>query len=77
MSISLKQIDEAKALLKSSGFCTELLWSIYDVRQSHHCTFEEAHVVLNRALKQHHVMAAIFEAIEAEADALNLKRIEQ
>ena len=77
MNTSLKQIDEAKALLKSAGFCTDALWSIYDVRQSHECTFDEAHVVLSRALRQDSVMSAIFEAIESEADALNLTRTEQ
>ena len=77
MGISLKQINDARALLKSTGYCTELLWSIYDVRQSHECTFDEAQVVLKRALRQQHVMSVIFEAIESEADALNLTRTEQ
>ena len=74
MNTSLKQIDEAKALLKSAGYFTDNLWHIDDVKSLYKCTDEQAYEVLEDALNTDTSFESVWESVNMAAINSNLER---
>lgn len=74
MNTSLKQIDEAKALLKSVGYFTDNLWHIDDVKSLYKCTDEQAYEVLEDALNTDTSFESVWESVNMAAINSNLER---
>jgi hypothetical protein len=72
----IKQLDieSAKQLLKDNGYFVDNLWQTEDVTMNHECTEEEAQTILYRALTNEATYQQIWEAINYEAESMNLKR---
>ena len=73
--IKLKNVVEAKALLKLNGYFIDNLWSTDDVTENYDCTQEQAQQVLNMALTNEATMEQIFLAIDDACDYLEIKKI--
>ena len=55
---------KSRNFMQFAGYYTQYLWHTKDVTARFHCTEEEAHEVLNKAMASDTVMQTIFEAIE-------------
>lgn len=69
----LKEVQDAKNLLKEHGYYVDNLWCVADVIQRYECTEEEAQEVLDGALINEATMEQIWLAIDTEAEDMNLK----
>ena len=72
--IKLKDVLEARALLKKNGYFTENLWTTDDVTQNYDCTQEQAQQVLEMALTNDATMEQIFLAIDDACETLEIKQ---
>jgi energy-converting hydrogenase A subunit M len=70
----LKEVQDAKNLLKEHGYYVDNLWCVADVIQRYECTEEEAQEVLEKALNYESVYELVWEGISYEAEDMNLKR---
>lgn len=75
LSATLKQtdIENAKQVLKSSGYYIDNLWQTEDVKINYHCTEEQAQKILNRVLQYDAIYELVWEGISYEAESMNLK----
>jgi hypothetical protein len=71
------KIEEAKAFLKSQGFCSNNLWQIKDVKKNYDCTDEQAFEVLENALHNAGTIEYTYEIINDLCGELNLKKLEE
>ena len=62
--IRSKKIQEAKSVLKDTGFSIDNLWSINDVYSVVVCNEKEAHDIMHNALTDEAVMEHIWDAIK-------------
>tara|TARA_Y100001938_G_scaffold115434_1_gene158826 strand:+ start:192 stop:467 length:276 start_codon:yes stop_codon:yes gene_type:complete len=63
-----------KLHLKESGYYTDNLWHINDVRDRFDCTDEEAYKILDRVLSSEYAVSSIHESIcQVAQDEFNLK----
>ena len=72
----MKDITEARALLRSKGYFTDNLWTTDDVTENYHCTQEQAQRVLEIALTNDATMEQIWLAIGDACDYLEIKSIQ-
>lgn len=73
---SIKDIDDAKKLLRSSGYFVDNLWMTEDVLMNYKCSQEKAQEVLYGALTNDATYQQVWEAITYEAESMNLTRRE-
>ena len=75
LSATLRQtdIENAKQVLKSSGYYIDNLWQTEDVKINYHCTEEQAQKILNRVLQYDAIYELVWEGISYEAESMNLK----
>lgn len=71
------KIEEAKAFLKSQGFCSNNLWQIKDVKKNYDCTDEQAFEVLENALNNGGTVESIYEIIDDVCGELKLKKLKE
>ena len=71
----LKDVLEARALLRKRGYFVENLWSVDDVTENYDCTPEQAQQVLEMALTNEATMEQIWSAIDDACDTLEIKSI--
>ena len=71
----LKDVLEARALLRKRGYFVENLWSVDDVTENYNCTPEQAQQVLEMALTNEATMEQIWSAIDDACDTLEIKSI--
>jgi hypothetical protein len=71
----MTNIDEARQLLKKSGYFVDNLWHINDVKERYICTDEQAYEVLSNALTKGNTMEDIWLAIDIQSSSNNLKEI--
>lgn len=69
----LKDEKSARELLRKKGFYVETLWSLEDVTANYICTQEQAHRVLELALKNEATMEQVWWAIDDAAESLDIK----
>lgn len=69
----LKDEKVARELLRKKGYYVDNLWSVDDVTENYVCTPEQAHRVLEMALKNEATMEQIWWAIDDAADSLEIK----
>lgn len=72
-----KEIEKAKALLKSNGYQVDNLWCVDDVKSKFKCTDEEAQHVLYKALTNDATMEQIWLAIDIVGESEDLEKIEE
>lgn len=68
------EIEEAKEILHNHGYFTESLWQIEDVLGDFDCTEEQARRILYRAMTHPEVYEVIWDAMDVEADNLNVEK---
>ena len=71
----LKDVLEARALLRSKGYFTENLWTTDDVTVNYECTQEQAQQVLEIALTNTATIEQIWYAIDDACDHLQFRKI--
>jgi len=71
----LKDVLEARALLRSKGYFTDNLWTTDDVTENYECTQEEAQQVLEMALTNTATIEQIWYAIDDACDHLQFRKI--
>jgi len=69
----LKDEKVARELLRKKGFYVETLWSVDDVTANYVCSQEQAHRVLELALKNEATMEQVWWAIDDAAESLEIK----
>jgi len=74
----METIEQAKKVLRESGYFVDNLWHIDDVKLRYKCDDEQAQDVLNSALTNEATMEQIFFSIDtfASEDGLNPTDIE-
>ena len=70
----LKDVLEARALLRKRGYFVENLWSVDDVTENYDCTPEQAQQVLEMALTNEATMEQIWSAIDDACDTLEIRK---
>ena len=73
----IKQVEEARELLKSKGYYMDNLWTIDDVKNQYECTDIEAMGILDKVLQSEWLVSNIFEMISDYAEKNNLKPKEE
>jgi hypothetical protein len=71
----LKDVLEARALLRSKGYFTDNLWTTDDVTENYECTQEQAQQVLEMALTNTATIEQIWYAIDDACDHLQFRKI--
>lgn len=69
----LKDVLEARALLRRKGYFVENLWTTDDVTENYNCTQEQAQQVLEMALTNEATMEQVWLAIDDACDSLTIK----
>jgi hypothetical protein len=69
----LRDVVEARMLLKKKGYFTDNLWTTDDVTENYQCTKEQAQQVLEMALTNDATMEQIWSAIDDACDSLAIK----
>lgn len=69
----MKEIEQARQVLREAGYFVDNLWSIEDVQLSFKCTEEEAQEVLEMALTNDYTQEQIWFAINDAAMELKLE----
>jgi hypothetical protein len=59
-----KEIEKAKALLKSYGYFTDNIWHIQDVQDKFECSDEDAYSILKKALANDETYNQIWMSID-------------
>ncbi|MDA9302832.1 hypothetical protein N9Q25_00400 [bacterium] len=72
--MSIKKIEEAKRLLKESGYYIDNLWHVDDVQQRCYCTEEEAQDVLDVSLNNEGTMHQVWESIDTAIEEHELPK---
>jgi hypothetical protein len=75
MKNKLKDVLEARALLKKKGYFTDNLWCTDDVTENYNCTEEQAQQVLEMALTNTATVEQIWYAIDDACDTLQIHKI--
>ena len=70
--VSIKKIEEAKELLKKSGYYVDHLWHVDDVQQRCYCTEKQAQEVLDMALSDDWIKDQLYDSINTAIDTLKL-----
>jgi hypothetical protein len=70
----MKDVLEARALLRSKGYFVDNLWTTDDVTENYNCTQEQAHQVLEMALTNEATMQQIWLAIDDACDTLEIHK---
>jgi len=70
----MKDVLEARALLRSKGYFVDNLWTTDDVTENYNCTQEQAHQVLEMALTNEATMQQIWLAIDDACDHLEISK---
>jgi len=73
----LKDVLEARALLKKKGYFTDNLWTTDDVTENYNCTQEQAQQVLEMALTNTATIEQIWYAIDDACDTLEIRKINE
>lgn len=73
----LKDVFEARALLKKKGYFTDNLWTTDDVTENYNCTQEQAQQVLEMALTNTATIEQIWYAIDDACDTLEIRKINE
>ena len=71
----LKDVLEARALLRKKGYFTDNLWTTDDVTENYECTQEQAQQVLEMALTNTATIEQIWYAIDDACDHLQFRKI--
>jgi hypothetical protein len=71
----LKDVLEARALLRKKGYFTDNLWTTDDVTENYECTQEQAQQVLEMALTNTATIEQIWYAIDDACDHLAIRKI--
>ena len=71
----LKDVLEARALLRKKGYFTDNLWTTDDVTENYDCTQEEAQQVLEMTLTNTATIEQIWYAIDDACDHLEIRKI--
>ena len=69
----MNKIEEAKRILKESGYFVDNLWSVHDVQDKFKCTDEQAQEILNKSLTNEATMEQIQYSIKEFAELKGLK----
>jgi hypothetical protein len=69
----MKTIEQAKKVLRESGYFVDNLWHIDDVKLRYKCDDEQAQDVLNSALTNEATVEQIFFSIDTFANEDGLK----
>ena len=69
----MNKIEEAKRILKESGYFVDNLWSVRDVQDKFKCTDEQAQEILNKSLTNEATMEQIQYSIKEFAELKGLK----
>lgn len=70
----LKDVLEARALLRKKGYFVENLWMTDDVTENYECTQEQAQQVLEMALTNTATIEQIWYAIDDACDTLEIRK---
>ncbi len=70
----MKDVLEARALLRSKGYFTDNLWTTDDVTENYNCTKEQAQQVLEMALTNEATMQQIWLAIDDACETLEIHK---
>jgi hypothetical protein len=70
----LKDVLEARALLRKKGYFTDNLWTTDDVTENYDCTQEQAQQVLEMALTNTATIEQIWYAIDDACDTLEIRK---
>ena len=73
LKAQLKDEKVARELLRKKGFYVETLWSVDDVTTNYICSQEQAHRVLELALKNEATMEQVWWAIDDATESLEIK----
>lgn len=73
----LKDVLEARALLRKKGYFTDNLWTTDDVTENYDCTQEQAQQVLEMALTNTATIEQIWYAIDDACDTLEIRKINE
>lgn len=71
----LKDVAEARALLRSKGYFVDNLWATEDVTENYNCTQEQAQQVLEMALTNEATIEQIWYAIDDACDTLEIRKL--
>jgi hypothetical protein len=71
------KVAYSKALLKTAGYYTDILWSIEDAKHKFKCTDKEADYLLGQALNNEATMAQIWFAIDFHGEDNGLTKIKE
>ena len=69
----MNKIEEAKRILKESGYFVDNLWTIRDVQDKFECSNEQAQDILNKSLTNEATMEQIQYSIKEFAELKGLK----
>jgi hypothetical protein len=70
MKHTQKKIDNAKAILRESGYYVENLWHVDDVKGKYECDDDEAYEILDNAIFNEVTFERIWLAIYREIDSV-------
>lgn len=73
----LKDVFEARALLRKKGYFVDNLWMTDDVTENYECTQEQAQQVLEMALTNTATIEQIWYAIDDACDTLEIRKIKE
>lgn len=73
----LKDVNVARALLRSKGYYVDNLWHVDDVMDTHKCSKDISYEVLNYALTDEFITSEIFEKIDSICETLGIKPNEE
>lgn len=73
----LKDVLEARALLRKKGYFVDNLWMTDDVTENYNCTQEQAQQVLEMALTNTATIEQIWYAIDDACDTLEIRKINE
>lgn len=68
MKHTQQEIDNAKAILRESGYYVENLWHVDDVKGKYKCDDDDAYEILDNAISDDATFEKIWEAIYIEID---------
>ena len=71
----LKDVIEARLLLRKKGYFVENLWMTDDVTENYNCTQEQAQKVLEMALTNTATIEQIWNAIDEACETLEIRKI--
>jgi len=70
MKHTQQEIDNAKAILRESGYHVDNLWHVDDVKGKYECDDDDAYEILDNALSNEATFERIWLAIYREIDSV-------